>query len=383
MVSLLIVTCLVAQSPDAPEPPAPGFLTQALAGSALAERLDRGRITVGGWSEASFTASTARSDQLPLGFNYLANDFLLNQHWLRIERSVDAESGQWDWGFRVDTILPGTDYRYSIARGLWDRQLRDNSGQPATYGIDPVQFYGQFAVPGVGQGLDVKVGRFFAQFGVESIDTTLNPFVSRSYTFIFNPFTHTGVFTSLKLSDTWSVQNGLVTGSDVFIDPASNPTYLGGIKWAPTEGKTTATLAVILGRGTYDASEEFHNPQVFDLVITHKFGEKLTYSLDALYGYTRDVPGIGLAQWLGVVNYLGYQVSDSLVVNSRLEFFDDCDGQRTGFAGLYTALTAGVAWKPKDWLIVRPEVRVDHNEAKPFEGKAWLGTAALDTVVKW
>ncbi len=52
--------------------------------------------------------------------------------------------------------------------------------------------------------------------------------------------------------------------------------------------------------------------------------------------------------------------------NERLEFFDDVQGQRTGFAGLYTAGTAGLTYKPRPWLWLRPEVRVDYNgESRP------------------
>src|SRR5579871_2810932 len=48
-----------------------------------------GVISVGGWIHASFTASTDRVEQLPMGFNYRANQFLLQQNWLRIQRAVN------------------------------------------------------------------------------------------------------------------------------------------------------------------------------------------------------------------------------------------------------------------------------------------------------
>ena len=38
------------------------------------------RLTVSGWIDLSFTPSTASRDQLPMGFNYRANDFLLQQN---------------------------------------------------------------------------------------------------------------------------------------------------------------------------------------------------------------------------------------------------------------------------------------------------------------
>jgi hypothetical protein len=64
------------------------------------------------------------------------------------------------------------------------------------------------------------------------------------------------------------VQNGLVTGSDVFVGPEANPTYIGSVKWAPPDGRDSVLFAVILGEGRFDAARSFSNPQVFDLVYT-------------------------------------------------------------------------------------------------------------------
>src|SRR5262249_8137831 len=157
------------------------------------------------WLDSSFTASSDRRDQLPMGFNYLANNFLLQQNWVRFERSV-VTSGTTEptFGFRTDTILPGSDYRFTLPRGIFNGQLTADDGQPARYGIDPIQFYAEAYFPTVGQGLDVKFGRFFAQYGVESNDAPSNALASHAYTFIYNPFTHTGLLTTLKLTPAWS-----------------------------------------------------------------------------------------------------------------------------------------------------------------------------------
>src|SRR5262249_23747831 len=240
---------VVSAQPAPPAPhPAPDRwpLMRALQGTWYGATLDDNRLSVSGWTDLSFTASTARHDQLPMGFNFLANDFLLQQNSLRVERRVDQSATTPTVGYRWDTILPGSDYRFTIARGLLDWQLTADNGNPNLYRIDPVQFYGEAYFPQVGRGLDVKVGRFFAQFGVESIDTTQNPFLSRAYTFIYNPFTHTGLLTTLKLNDTWSVQNGLATGCDIFFAPGENLTYIGSVKWAPPSGPASALLSVIV-----------------------------------------------------------------------------------------------------------------------------------------
>jgi hypothetical protein len=62
-----------------------------------------GQLHVSGWVDASYTASTDRVDQLPMGFNYRANEFLMQQNWVRIERAVDRESADPSFGFLSDT----------------------------------------------------------------------------------------------------------------------------------------------------------------------------------------------------------------------------------------------------------------------------------------
>jgi hypothetical protein len=129
--------------PAAPATPADRWaLMRLLQGTWYGAVLDDNRISISGWTEGSFTASTARVSQLPIGFNYRANEFLLQNNWLRVERTVDQGATTPTWGFRSDTILPGSDYRFTIARGLFSDQLTGNNGVPHVYGIDPVQFYG-------------------------------------------------------------------------------------------------------------------------------------------------------------------------------------------------------------------------------------------------
>ena len=103
-----------------------------------------------------------------------------------------------------------------------------------------------------------------------------------------------------------------------------------------------------------------------------------------MLGYQTNVPNIGTATWFGFANYLTYQFSDKWTGTTRLEFFDDAQGQRTGSSGLYTALTAGLTWKIRKDVLLRPEVRYDYNgESRPFEGHHGLFTAGADLIVRW
>jgi hypothetical protein len=237
-----------------------------------------------------------------MGFNYRANEFLLQQNWLRVEKPVDTSAVTPTFGFRSDTILPGSDYRFTISRGLFSGQLTANDGEPNTYGIDPVQFYAEAYFPTVARGLDIKVGRTVAQFGVETIDAVPNALASHSYTFIYDPFTHTGVLATLQLTPAWSVQLGAVLGPDVFIDPASSPYAVLSVKWAPPSGRDSVLVSALVGSGRFDEVEQFNNPNIIDLVYTRKFNERLSYSLDALFGYQTNVPDIGTAIWYAFVN---------------------------------------------------------------------------------
>ncbi len=354
-----------------------------LQGTYYGSLLDENKLSVYGWTQLAYTGATNSGNLFPYAMNFEGNRFIMPQNYLRFERTVDQSSTTPTWGFRSDTILPGTDYRFTVARNLFDKQLTAENGQPNYYGIDPVQFYGEAYIPTIAHGMDIKVGRFFTQFGAESIDATQNLFLSHSYLFEYDPFTHTGILTTTKLDDTWSVQNGLVLGNDNFIGPTDSPYYLGSVKWAPPTGATSVLLSTILGKGRYDSAHQFHNPNLVDLIVTQKLNDRLNYTLDALYGYTTQVPNIGFANWYSAVQYLSYRVNSELLANLRVEVFDDVQGMRTGFAGLYTETSIGLNYQPAPYLRIRPELRYDHNDSRPFQGKPDLFTAAVDMIIFW
>lgn len=369
----------------APAPADRWLLMKCLQGSGPGLALDTERVKIYGWTEGSYTASSDRQFNLPMGFNYVANDFLLQQNWLRIDRPV-VTSGTTEptYGFRNDWILPGSDYLFTLPRGIFNEQLTGSHGRPNRYGVDPIQFYGEAYYPTVARGLDIKVGRIFCQYGVEANDAISNQLCSHAYTFIYDPFTHTGVMGLLKFTDAWSVQAGMMLGSDIFIDPADEPTGMGSVKWAPPNGRDSVLFSFIVGPGRFNQERHFHNPEIFDLVYTHTINARLNYSYENLFGFTTNVPDIGDAEWFGIVNYLTYTLTPRLSGTSRLEFFDDVQGQRTGFKGLYTAITTGLSFRPRKSVIFRPELRFDYNdESRPFEGKHGLFTATSDLILRW
>src|SRR5262249_7479346 len=172
-------------------------------------------------------------NNLPESFNYLANTPMMQATWLRLARSV-VTSGTTEptFGFQTDWIF-GTDYRFTLPRGIFNNQFVEREdGEPNTYAVDPVQFYGEAFFPPICGGLDIKVGRFYTPYGVESLEAVSTPLVSHAYLFSNgSPFTHTGALATLAVDPVWTVQLGAVLGSDVFIDTADSPTGIATLQW--------------------------------------------------------------------------------------------------------------------------------------------------------
>jgi hypothetical protein len=377
-----------AQPPPVSQPAKPPErwpLMRAIQGSWLGVGLEDERTQVYGWVQGSFTASTDRVDQLPYGMNYRANQFLLQQNWLRIDRPVvTSDTREPTFGFRSDWLVPGSDWFFTQSRGIFSGQLTANHGRPVLYGFDPVEFYAEAYFPTVARGLDIKVGRFFTQFGVEVIPAPDNVLISRTYAFIVNPFTQTGILTTTKLSEAVSVQVGMVLGNDTFFGPTANLTFIGSVKWVSADQRDSLLLNVVMDKGRFDRRHNFHNPEILDVIATHKINPQMAYAFEAFYGFTNDVPDIGTANWLHLVHFLTYNFTERMSGGTRLEFFDDFQGQRTGFPGLYVAPATVVIFRPVRWLQFRQEVRFDYNTQRaPFEGKHGLFTATSDCIVRW
>jgi hypothetical protein len=390
-------------------PPDRWALQRILQGTYLGDCMDTERIAVYGWVESSYTFSSVPNNNLPEGFNYRANEPIMQQLWTRINRSVvTSGTSEPTFGFNVD-LLYGTDYRFTLQRALWNKQLTDRHGLPAIYGFDPVQFYVESYFPTICGGLDVKIGRFYTPYGVDSVEAPTTPLMSHSYTFANGgPFTHTGILLTQNLPCNLIAQFGLVLGEDLFIDPADEPTGIFSLQYTQPGNRNIVKFTTIFDSGRFNQHQGFSgipgnpNYEIANVVWTHNFDSvpRLTNNLVCLYGYMYNIPDIGRADWFGIVNYVQYTFSPELVGTVRLEAFDDPQGIRTntypGAApdnakGLYTSLTLGVNYKPrrqpsgKGTIMFRPEIRYDYNwDSKPFDNSHHgLFTVGSDVIVRW
>jgi len=380
------------------------FLMKLLEGKSSGEFLDKSGITIKGYADMNYTASTAKGDNLPMAMNYKANQFLLEQNSIIIEKAVDTKANERTWGFTMMGLLPGSDYRFTLQNNLMDSQLKGNNGNPNTYGVDAPQFFVETYNPDFAKGVDTKVGRFYTILFNESIDPTQNKLVSRALTFMNNPFTHTGVLTTTKLDDRWTFYNGLTGGADVFFGSSAKASYLGGLKWESEDAGTNFSLNTQLTDPSFNQTQNTANTyDVFEVQFNHKINEKWSYTSDTMFSFINNVVGRsyfdrdgitsrpinGWANWYGFVNYLTYNVTDKLSTTSRVEFFTDTEGFRTGYKGLYTTLTQGATYKMYDeQLWVRPEFRYDNNStSKAYNNNGdpsnGLFTFAIDVILRY
>ena len=357
----------------------PWALMRVLKGHCFGKRMDDCGWSISGWTQGNYTLSNRGPNNFPIAFNDRGDFWQMNQNFLRIDKAIDTSKKEFQWGGRTEWILPGTDARFTPARNLFD-------GQTGDYRIDLVQAYIDTFFPGMGpEGTTVRWGKFTTHCSYELIQGAETPFLSRSYMFQYNPFTHSGVYATTPLDDTWTVSNGFVIGSDNFFGAPSRGTYIGQLKWAPPEGKNSVLLNTVVTDPTFDAGDNFAFYNYYGMLITHKFGEKLTGVVDSGAAHMDGIPGVGgAAWWYGAATYLLYKYNDQWGVNVRNELFEDDKGVRTGTPGLYYDFCANIAWSPIRSLIFRPGIRFDYNfDNRPWEGKKTITTACFDMIVRW
>jgi hypothetical protein len=381
---------------------------RALQGTWLGAVLDEHRMYVQGWVQTSFTPSTDAVSNEPMTFNDRANEFLMQQAWVRLgQRVVTSGTTTPTVGFEID-MLAGSDYRFTLPRGLWTSQLLNSTGANNLYGVDLVQQYASLYVPTLFHGVEFRLGRVYSPITpLESNEGVSSPLLSRSYMFNFDPFTHCGLAAYVTLSPTWTALAMLANGNDVYFgDPSEELRFVGNLKWTqPGGGRNVLELDATMGRGKFVTAFPFpratggatsteplgrNNSNVVDGAWTHVFSPVLTGNVCVLFGYQTNVPGIarpnnyGTATWFSTTQFLTYTISPRLTAVMRTEAFDDFQGQRTGFEGVYLAATAALVFKPRPDIQLRQEVRYDYNpESAAFEGKHQLFTAGADIIFRW
>jgi hypothetical protein len=369
-------------------------LMKALQGTLPGDLLDSQRIRVYGWINAAANVSTSKDSNMPDSYWIVPNSIQLDQLVVRAERQVDSvQTDHIDWGFR-STVLFGIDYRYMTAGGWWpaDTQLLSHN---FLYGVDFTEQYFDLYVPGVAQGMIVRVGRWIACPDIETQFAPDNYLGTHSILFTFDTYTQTGVMVTVMLDKQWTVQACIHSGTDMA--PwyrGATPTGMFGIRWVSKDNNDSIYLVLndintsrfrrVELEGQPAGHDNFNYPVVtwqhrFNDVVHTKTEAYFMWQTDAVVGGTPsignlkpfgggggigpDIPGISLTY--GAVNYTMFHVSSKDFFTVRNEYWRDEQGERSGFPGTYSSHTIGWTHNFSPIFQIRPEIGYYRNWTQP------------------
>lgn len=321
-------------------------------------------LQLSGFVDASYVYNTqspeGRANSLRV-FDTEANGFQPNAFDIALQKPVSEESRV---GFRGE-LLFGEDAEVlgSVTTGL-------GSG---TDEVDLFQAYAEALLP-VGNGLNVKFGKFTTAHGAEVVASKDNWNFSRSFLFGYaEPVTHTGVRLSYPFADWFTALVGVNQGWDIVDDNNTGKS----IEWQGSFIPTPNTSFSVTGmHGPEQAGDNRDDRHLLGIVAGWNPTDRLSLKLAYDYGHEQDavVEDTESASWQGVAGYARYQFNDWYALAGRAEFFNDEDGVRTGVrTGARAAasvnlweLTLTNEFKVYKDLITRLEYRHDHASDAVF-----------------
>ena len=417
------------------------FILSAAAADESTSLFKDNGIEVGGWINAGITYNANNpADRFngPVTFADRSKEFQLKQFNVFIQRAVVTEGKAWDFGGRFDFLF-GTDAIFTQAYGIpafdvntgqplkrskWDLDLCCSSSR--FYNIALPQTYIETYVP-VGNGLNLKIGRFYTPIGFESVPAPNNFLYTQAYTHQYGePFTHTGVMGNYAVNKNWSLMGGAITGSATggwdggWDKQLGNWGGLAGVTWTSDDLGSSANIAGTYSQTSTRSSEPWG---FYSLVLQHKITPKTHFVFQHDHGYAGGVLLNGVnknAEWYGINTYLFYDLIEYLSVGIRTEWFRDRDGFRVfsparvaaatnnagfSFAGNfsptsapadYYGVTIGMNWKPAKQLKmdsilmqklnIRPNIRYDRVEGigqayRPFDNRKDQLLVSVDATI--
>jgi hypothetical protein len=365
-------------------------LTQAIYSGKKGQWLKKANIQLYGWADIGMNVSTSHDGvyaNAPAAYPQVANTFVLDQATFYIERVPDTtQTDHFDWGFRL-TNLYGFDYRFTTASGYFSQQLLNSPQSNGTIGnrlgYDPVMAYVDLYFPHVGEGMDVRIGRYISLPDIEAQLAPNNYTYTHSLTYTYDCYTQTGVNATIKWSNHWTTQVGLSGGCEAapwspYAKPTANICL--GYTWS-NGGDNIYTCANSLN----DSKYSYNNLAAYYTTWYHKFGDsKWHMAWETWYQYESKTPNVNnpaaasllinnangaycdnpseltcfAPEW-ATVDYLNRQVGKKDALIFRNEYFDDLKGQRTGFKSAYTTHTFSWNHWVGTTLVFRPELRYD------------------------
>ena len=223
----------------------------------------------------------------PSAYDVYPNTVVLDQLALYVERLADTvQKDHFDWGFRF-TNLYGQDYRYTTSHGIFSQQLLVKNAQ---YGYDPVMWYADLYFPKLGQGADLRIGRYISLPDIEALLAPNNYTYSHSILYTYDCYTMVGANLTVKVNDNWTVQGGLSGSCDTA--PWTSDARLTGnvcvIYTWHNGGDTSSTCDNTINNGKYG----YNNLTAFYETWYHSISPHWHTDTEGWYQYMSQTPNM-------------------------------------------------------------------------------------------
>ena len=341
------------------------LLQRAMNSTDLGSRLSDAGLSVSGFLQMGY-----HSDSNGL-FNQHPDDLNINQMYLAIEKAADPDADL-GVGFRVDLVY-GVDADELQSFGNDNNDFdNDANWDHGIYGWAMPQLYATVDR----DDLSLKIGHFYAGLGLESANPNNNFFYSRSKA-MYNsqPRTLTGVMADYNITDELTTSFGWTAGWDTGFDQGNDgdssngSTLVSAVSFELVEDEVAVTYAVTIGdlgaRGEGYAHSVYAELEIED-EIYYGIESVLVETNSGTMGHFHDV---------GISQTLSTSITDSLSAGTRIEWW-----KRNGRSEY--DLTFGLNIKPRDCLVIRPEVRTDWG-AQTATGEEDQSIFGIDVILTY
>jgi hypothetical protein len=286
------------------------------------------------------------------------NKFQLNDFNLTIEKPEK----DWGIGFKLvgDFGRSGELLREAT---LWHRKLQDE-------GMAELREAFLTGTIPVGEGIQVKAGKFVTPLGTEILPApgAYNDNISRSFAFnLAVPLTHKGVLFTYPFAKIISASAGVVNGWDNPRDNNNSRSFLGGVNYTPADAFGLASNIIV---GPEQKKNTGNVRMAWSNVATLKPIEPMTIYLEYTLGFEEHAftpLGRRDAWWKALAGIVSYNWTERFNTAFRAEYFRDSQGARTGVSDFDVGeLTLTAAYKFTAKLLGRAEIRGDFGDHDAF-----------------
>jgi hypothetical protein len=263
------------------------------------------------------------------------------------------------WWAKAPTAESRAGFKIKLTFGPASRAI--NFNEPNTDLANVQEGFASYLVP-VGKGLLLDVGKFVTSAGAEVIEAKDNWNYSRSLLFQNAiPYYHTGLRATYTVNDRVTVMGGLVNGWNNVAENNTGKTLMASITVKPAAPLSIAENYI---GGPEKPGTNGNWRHLSDTVISYAVNPKVSVLGNVDYG--QEAFGAVTNHWLGVAGYVKYQVTPTVAVVPRFEYFDDPQGNQTLIAQTLKSATFTVELRPADNLVWRVEYRGDFSDHDAF-----------------